>query len=101
MAGKNAGNFAESAFFCENTFRKHLRIQLFAREFPTRPSREFIRASREFIPPFRREQGIWREIDSCAPFTQLRQRSARQRIRQYSTSVVRLTDPSPYSVDRS
>jgi hypothetical protein len=29
-AGKNAGNFAESVAFYENTSRKHLRIQLFA-----------------------------------------------------------------------
>src|SRR5271170_632453 len=27
VAAKNAGNFAESALFCENLSRKHLRIQ--------------------------------------------------------------------------
>ena len=66
VAGKNAGNFADSVVFCENASRKHLRIQPFADEFPTQASRESIRASREFIPLFRPEQGIWREIDSCA-----------------------------------
>jgi hypothetical protein len=66
VAGKNAGNFADSAFFSENPSRKHLRIQYFAREFPTRSSREFIRASRELISTFRLEQGIWRQIDPRA-----------------------------------
>jgi hypothetical protein len=73
MAGKNAGNFAESASFCENLSRKHMLIQLFARKFPVRRCREFFRASRELIPPFRPEQGIWREIH---PYAQPRQRSA-------------------------
>src|SRR5271154_6127725 len=41
VVGKNAGNFAESAHFCENPSRKHLRIQSFAGEFPTRERREF------------------------------------------------------------
>src|SRR5271154_598012 len=36
VVGKNAGNFAELAPFCENPSRKHLRIQAFADEFPTR-----------------------------------------------------------------
>src|SRR5271155_642701 len=35
VAGKKAGNFFDSAVFCENPSRKHLRIQLFADEFPT------------------------------------------------------------------
>jgi hypothetical protein len=34
VAGKNAGNFAESAFFCENSSRKPLRIQRFATSIP-------------------------------------------------------------------
>src|SRR5271168_121535 len=34
-AGKKAGNFFDSAVFCENLSRKHQRIQLFADEFPT------------------------------------------------------------------
>jgi hypothetical protein len=35
VAGKNAGNFAESAVIFENPSRKHLRSQLFTDEFPT------------------------------------------------------------------
>jgi hypothetical protein len=34
-AGKNAGNFSDSALFCEHPSRKHQRIQVFADEFPT------------------------------------------------------------------
>src|SRR5271154_832244 len=52
-AGKNAGNFGDSAFFRDVTLRKHSRIQQFAAEFPTRPSRELIRASRESDLPSR------------------------------------------------
>ena len=54
VAGKNAGNFAESAFSCEQLSRKHLQIQLFMDEFLRRRAgnfcqrRELIRASREF-----------------------------------------------------
>jgi hypothetical protein len=40
VAGKNAGNFADSAVFSENPSRKHLRIQQFASEFPTQTSRD-------------------------------------------------------------
>jgi hypothetical protein len=36
VAGKNAGNFADSAFFRGNPSRKHLRIQALAREFRKR-----------------------------------------------------------------
>jgi len=64
VARKNAGNFAESAVFFENLSRKHLRIQLFANEFPTQTSREFFWQRRELIRAGRDEQGIWREIDS-------------------------------------
>jgi hypothetical protein len=53
LAGKNAGNFGDSAFFRDNSSRKHSRIQQFAAEFPTRPSRELIRASSESDPPSR------------------------------------------------
>src|SRR5271163_3047361 len=49
VVGKNAGNFAESAPFCESLSRKHLRIQVFADEFPTRSSREFFRQRRELF----------------------------------------------------
>ena len=34
VAGKNAGNFAESASFCENPSRKHVLFQLFASKIP-------------------------------------------------------------------
>jgi Metallopeptidase family M81 len=35
VAGKNAGNFAESALFCKHPSRKHQLIQVFTDEFPT------------------------------------------------------------------
>ena len=66
VAGKKAGNFSDSAV-CENLSRKHLRSQYLAREFPTQTSRELFRARRELFPGLALEQGIWREIDSCAP----------------------------------
>jgi len=66
LVGKKAGNFADSAFFRESPSRKHLQIQLFRDKFPTQPSRELIRASRELFPPARNLQGIWREIDPPA-----------------------------------
>ena len=47
----------------DGTHVKTLRIQSFARELPTRRSRELFCASRESIPPFRPGQGIRREID--------------------------------------
>jgi hypothetical protein len=58
VAGKNAGNLAESAVFREKPSRKHRRIQLVAAKFPTLPSRELFREGREAFPPFRLEQGI-------------------------------------------
>jgi hypothetical protein len=36
LAGKNAGNFVDSAFFRENPSRKQTQNQQFAAEFPTR-----------------------------------------------------------------
>ena len=48
-AGKKAGNFAESALFCENPSQKHQRIHAFADEFPTQTSREFFCQRRELI----------------------------------------------------
>jgi len=63
VAGKNAGNFADSAVFCEKPSRKHLRIQEFAEEFHTRASRESIRDSRELILLFVSRQGNERESD--------------------------------------
>jgi hypothetical protein len=59
----DTGNFSDSAAFWENLSRKPLLIRSFAGAFPTRPSREFFRTSRELVPPFRPDQGIWREID--------------------------------------
>jgi hypothetical protein len=56
VAGKNAGNFAESAAFCENPSRKHLLIQVFADKFPTQASRELFCARREFIPALARSR---------------------------------------------
>jgi hypothetical protein len=53
LVGKNAGNFGDSAFFRESSSRKHSRIQQSAAEFPKRPSRELIRASRELDLPSR------------------------------------------------
>src|SRR5271167_1856924 len=75
VVGKNAGNFAESAFSCEHLSRKHLQIQLFMDEFPTQTSREFfcqrrelIGASREFgAKPIRAPRRIrWRPSPSAA-----------------------------------
>jgi hypothetical protein len=58
VAGKNAGNLAESAVFRQRLSRKHPLIQLVAAKFPTRPSRELFHDGRESFPPFRPEQGI-------------------------------------------
>jgi len=66
VVGKNAGNFAESAVFWQNPSLKQLLTQLLADEFPVRTSREFIRASREFILDFGPEQGIRRKTDPLA-----------------------------------
>jgi hypothetical protein len=35
LAGKKAGNFYDSAVFCENPSPKHPKIQSFAGKFPT------------------------------------------------------------------
>jgi hypothetical protein len=66
VVGKNAGNFAESAVYWQNPSLKPLLTQLLADEFPVRTSREFIRASREFIPDFGLEHGIRRKTDPLA-----------------------------------
>jgi len=63
VAGKKAGNFADSAVFCKHPARKLLLIQQFASKFPTQASRKSIRPSRELIRYFEPEQGIRREID--------------------------------------
>src|SRR5271155_5836809 len=67
VVGKNAGNFVESALFCEHPSRKHLRIQSFADEIPTRARRDFFRARREFFRCAGNEQGIPRENRSARP----------------------------------
>ncbi len=67
VAGKNAGNFAESALFCENPSRKHPLIQVFTDEFPSRQSREFFCQRREFFCRAGNEQGIRRKTDPRAP----------------------------------
>jgi hypothetical protein len=66
VAGKNAGNLADSAAFRENPSRKHLRIQWLRDKFPTRTSKEAFCASRELIPAFGPEQGIRRKSDPLA-----------------------------------
>jgi hypothetical protein len=66
VAGKNAGNFADSAVFSENPSRKHLRIQQFVSEFPTQTSREFFCQLRELIRASKDEQGIRAKSDPLA-----------------------------------
>src|SRR5271156_6156225 len=60
VVGKNAGNFVESAAFCENASRLHLLIQRFADEFPTRTSREFFCQRRELFARAGNLQGFSR-----------------------------------------
>jgi hypothetical protein len=67
VVGKNAGNFAELAPFCENPSRKHLRIQAFADEFPTRSSREFFRQRRELFEGAGNSREISRDIGPRVP----------------------------------
>src|SRR5271163_2050987 len=63
-AGKNAGNFFDSAVFCESLSRKQLRIQLFADEFPTRTG-QGIFLSAQGINSARREwQGMAGNFDA-------------------------------------
>jgi hypothetical protein len=51
VAGKNAGNFTDSAPFCEHPSRKHQRIQVFADEFPTQTEQGiFLPAQGIFLP---------------------------------------------------
>src|SRR5271170_2332068 len=69
-AGKNAGNFFDSAVFCENMSRKQLRIQLFADEFPTRTGQGLF-LSAQGINSARREwqgiSGIMLQLHPLAP----------------------------------
>jgi hypothetical protein len=41
LAGKNAGNFPDSALSCENPSLKYLLIQVFAAKFPTERAGNF------------------------------------------------------------
>jgi hypothetical protein len=47
VAGKNAGNFADSAVFRENTFKNICEFSNLQDEFPVQSSKESIRANRE------------------------------------------------------
>jgi hypothetical protein len=71
VAGKNAGNFADSAVVSENPSRKHLRIQHFVSEFPTQTSREFFCQRRELIRARRDQQGIRAKSDPPADMPNL------------------------------
>src|SRR5271170_79327 len=66
-AGKNAGNFLNSAVFCENLSRKHLRIQLFAYEFPTHTGQGIFLPAQGINSAGRESQGIRRKTDPLAP----------------------------------
>jgi hypothetical protein len=51
VTGKKAGNFADSALFCEYLSRKHQHIQVFADEFPTQTEQGiFLPAQGIFLP---------------------------------------------------
>src|SRR5271169_6228332 len=66
-AGKNAGNFLNSAVFCENLSRKHLRIQSFAYEFPTHTGQGIFLPAQGINSARRESQGIRRKTDPLAP----------------------------------
>ena len=66
VAGKKAGNFCDSAVFCENPSRKHLRIQLFASEFPTQTEQGIFLSGQGIFCVGREWQGIWRKTDPLA-----------------------------------
>src|SRR5271169_5424483 len=67
VAGKNAGNFFDSAVFCENLSRKHLRIQYFADEFPTQTEQGIFLSAQGIIRARRETQGISRKTDPRPP----------------------------------
>jgi hypothetical protein len=66
VAGKNAGNFFDSAVFCENLSRKHLRIQVLADEFPTRTEQGIFLPAQGINSARRESQGIRRKTDPLA-----------------------------------
>jgi hypothetical protein len=61
VAGKKAGNFFDSAVFCENPSRKHLLIQAFADEFPTQTGQGIFLSGQGIFCAGREWQGISRE----------------------------------------
>src|SRR5271155_2412797 len=65
-AGKNAGNFFDSAVFCENLPRKPLRIQVFADDFPTQTGQGIFSSAQGIIRGRREWQGISRKTDPQA-----------------------------------
>jgi hypothetical protein len=71
VGGEKAGNFADSAVFCENLSRKHPGIQRFATEFPTRERREIFGAQGIIFES--REFGVGLialpEVSNCAKFS--------------------------------
>src|SRR5277367_1651716 len=88
-AGKNAGNFFDSAVFCENLSRKHLRIQLFADEFPTRTAQGIFLPAQGIYSARREWQGIRRKTDPLAPTHPIAPKMLPRIdwIRKYSTPV--------------
>ena len=67
VAGKKAGNFFDSAVFCESLSRKHLRIQSFADEFPTQTEQGIFLPGQGINSAGREWQGIRRKTDPLAP----------------------------------
>jgi hypothetical protein len=63
VVGKNAGNFAESAHFCENPSRKRPRIQSLRVNTLREGVGNFLARAGNFFGA----QGIWREIDPRVP----------------------------------
>jgi hypothetical protein len=71
--------FLRFSCFLRKSVSKTSAKQYLAREFPMQTSRELFRARRELIPGLAPDQGIWREIDSCAPTYQTAATSSRAR----------------------
>jgi hypothetical protein len=82
LAGKNAGNFVDSAAFCKYLCRKHLRIQRFVDEFPTHGAGNIFERAGNSIRP----AGNWREIDPRAPRIQSSQNAYQSWIDYQSSS---------------
>jgi hypothetical protein len=67
VAGKKAGNLFDSAVFCENPSRKHLPIQSFADEFPTRTEQGIFLPGQGINLARREWQGISAQNRSARP----------------------------------